>query len=125
MRVAIALPSILAATLIAGCSSESEVYQANLKPYYISPYARRLSSTELDQIARLMAHTTRKPIIALTGSRNLQLGGKILVTVGYPAAQDPDGFGFGTLEKSADAWRVATYYDRLSPVLVRAFREQP
>jgi hypothetical protein len=107
---------------LSACVSESEVYHGNLQPEYLSPLARRLPKSELEQIARLMSHTTRQSIVGICGPRNPKYRGQLLVYTAYPGATERGGAGLFSLEKKGSEWRVVEESEDLDPILVGLVR---
>ena len=56
---------------VCGCASEVERYQWNLTHAHICPKARALTHSDLDQIARVVAHATPQVILAISPIRAL------------------------------------------------------
>jgi hypothetical protein len=89
---------------LSGCVSESAVYEGNLHPAYLSPVGRRLSKTELEQIARLLADRTRQSIIGITGVPKQPA--QLFVYTEFPGSSERGGFGLFTLEKNGGEWHI-------------------
>jgi hypothetical protein len=113
---------LISALALSACVSESEVYQRNLQPAYLSPLARRLPKSELEQIARVMAHITRQSIVGICGPRNPKYFGQLMVYTAYPGATERGGFGLFSLEKKGSEWRVVEGGTDLDPWMVNMVR---
>jgi hypothetical protein len=109
---------LLAALAFSGCVSESQVYQWDLKPNYVSAYARRLPRDDREGIAKVMAHRTSQPIICLCESRDPKRPEALFAYTGYIGAKQRGEFGFFTLQKIDGSWRVIEGGTDLDPIFV-------
>ncbi|HXX42438.1 MAG TPA: hypothetical protein VEI58_09250 [Chthoniobacterales bacterium] len=111
-------PLVIAFALVA-CASEEERYQWNVTHVYLTPQARqRLSRSDLDEVARLIAHETPKRIMAISGVPKEDHRGILSVTVGLPNGSSPSDFGTCIIDKQNGTWRITKKYDGLSASLV-------
>jgi len=100
-----------------GCVSGDERYTRNTLPHYLSPRAKRLLTTsDQEHIARMIAHVSRKPILAISGSRAKE--DRLVVTVGYKQGTTHDDFGFYDIEKKGGQWIITLSADSLDPLMV-------
>jgi hypothetical protein len=110
------LPVLVLLTFSA-CVSEGQRYTRNAAPHYLSPRAKRLLSTsDQEHIARMIAHVSRKPILAISGSRAKK--DRLVVTVGYKQGTTHDDFGFYDIEKKGGQWTITLSADSLDPLMV-------
>jgi hypothetical protein len=113
--------TFLAVLCVCGCATESEEarYQSNKTYVFLSPRAKAVLSTkDVDQISRVVAHATRKKLYAISAaSRRFHPGG-FRAIVATPGAISPDQCGSFTIIRDHGEWRVVERFDALSPVLV-------
>jgi hypothetical protein len=111
--------AFLAIVCICGCASEDQRYQENKAGAHLSPRAKAsLSGKDLEEIARLIAHSTRKRIIAISAASKRVHPNAWDVTIGYPWGDRPDQFGFCYVTRDHGKWRVLQWFDGLSVSLV-------
>ncbi len=102
---------------VSGCVSEDELYARNSAPHYLSPRAKRfLTRRDQDHIARMIAHVTRKPIIAISGSKAKK--DQLIVTVGYKGGTTHEDFGFYDIARKDGQWVITDSADSLDPLMV-------
>ena len=123
MRAACAFGILLgAAFLIAGCASEGERYAWSVTHVRVCKNARQITHAQLADIIRVVVRATRQnPVAVSTLPPDYSLT-RLDVTTAYPAAlevSNPDRklFGFCTLERTADTWRVTEVHTSLDPML--------
>lgn len=109
---------LIAILAFTGCVSESQVYEWDLKPTYVSAYARRLPGADREQIAKVMAHRTSQPIICLCETRDPKRPGGLFAYTGYIGAKERGQFGFFTLQKADGIWRIIKGGTDIDPILV-------
>jgi hypothetical protein len=115
-----AIYAVIAVVLISGCASESvdQRYQENKAHARLSPRAReRLRDTDVDEIARLIANSTRKKIIGICTVARDQHPNAFLVTIGIPWRDEPYSYGFYLVARDHRAWRIIERHEILSPSL--------
>ena len=119
MRTRGLLSAFLLFSLVVGCVSEAERYQRNKIGVHLSPRARHLlSQSDLDEIARVVAHGTDKRIIAISMNTKRDPRGILDITVGVPGGSQPSDFGIYIVDRRGGAWQITAKYDGLSTSLV-------
>jgi hypothetical protein len=116
----------LQATLVAlvaigfsACASEEQRYKNNRERATLSPKAKAtLSSRDIDQLARLVAHTTRKRIIAISRATKRLHPDAYDITIGLPWSDRPSDYGFLIVAREKGGWRIIQRADGLSLSLV-------
>jgi len=98
------------------CVSEQVTYERNMQPNHISRYARLLSQTDREQIARLMAHRTNQPIICLCAGQGCRNQGLLFVYTAYIGAHDRGDYGSFTLKKVDGQWNILQGGTDLDPI---------
>src|SRR5436190_22665772 len=90
----------LAVLCVCGCATETEDarYQSNKTYVFLSPRAKAvLSTTDVDQISRLVAHATRKKLYAISAASRRYHPGGFRAIVATRGAISPDQCGSFTL----------------------------
>jgi hypothetical protein len=121
-RLAAIIPLAL---FLSGCATEAERYQWNVTHMFVCPRARWLTHSDLDQIARAVAHATPQVAAAVTTPANDISRRVVLVDTlyrGTEESQDRYSYGWCELQKSGDDWRVVKVYTDTSPSLWYASR---
>ena len=114
----------------AGCASEAERYQENKERAHLSPKAKKyLSPTDIDQIARLVAHSSRKRILGISAATK-QLyphwhGDVWDLTVGLPWSEQGWDYGVYTVARQQGEWRIVRRGEALSLSLVGMSMQDP
>jgi hypothetical protein len=116
--LAVALPFLLIS-----CASEADRYAWNRTHPHLCPNARWLTANDIDQIAHILARATPQTIMAISAADRPHR--KLHVTTCYRGAleqESPDRnvFGFCTLERDKDTWKVTYVGTDLSPSLAFA-----
>ena len=122
MRRVVAVVALM--LLISACAmTEAERYTWNRSHPRLCPNARWLSDREIDEIARAVAHATPQTIMAISSPKRSRR--ELSVTTCYsfvPEVESPNRnlFGFCTLEKTGNTWRVTYVAKDLSPSIAIA-----
>lgn len=104
---------------LSACASEEQRYQENRERAHLSPKAKTsLSPADIDEIARLVAHTTRKRVIAIARATKRLHPDAYDVTIGLPWSQQRWDYGFLIIARDRGTWRVLERADSLSVSLV-------
>jgi hypothetical protein len=114
------LSAFVAMAVFCGCASTSveQRYQDNKTHARLSPHARtRLRDKDVDDIARLIANSTRKRIIGITTVARDQHPNAFLVTIGIPWREEPYSYGFYKVVRDGGEWRIIERHEILSPSL--------
>jgi len=111
---------IALATFAVGCASEADRYQWNRAHVFLCPSARRLTQSDLDEIARLVAHATSLVASRITTPAYDRSLRKIIVyTVarGAEGTQNADLYGAVDLQHDSGGWHVTEAVTGVSPGL--------
>jgi hypothetical protein len=111
---------LIFAGCVLGCATEEERYQWNRTHVFLCPSARRLTKSDLDEIARLVAHSTSLVASRITTPAYDHSLRKIIVyTVarGAEGTQNPDLDGAVDLEHDSTGWHVTDAVTGVSPGL--------
>jgi hypothetical protein len=114
------LSAFVAMAVFCGCASTSveQRYQDNKTHARLSRHARtRLRDKDVDDIARLIANSTRKRIIGITTVARDQHPNAFLVTIGIPWREEPYSYGFYKVVRDGGEWRIIERHESLSPSL--------
>jgi hypothetical protein len=114
------LSTLVGIAVFCGCASTSveHRYQDNKTHARLSPHARtRLRDKDVDDIARLIANSTRKRIIGITTVARDQHPNAFLVTIGIPWRDEPYSYGFYKVVRDSGEWRIIERHESLSPSL--------
>jgi hypothetical protein len=78
-------------------------------PEYLSPLARQLSRSDLDEIERVITLKTSQPIVAICGANNRHIPGyrdTLFVATASPARPRDRDIGCYELERTRRGWRI-------------------
>jgi hypothetical protein len=117
MRVVVLLTLV---SFTAGCASETDRYQWNRARVFICPSARRLARSDLDEIARLVAHATSLAASRITTpvyDRSLRKIIAYTVARGAEGSQNADLYGAANLQRDSSGWHVSEAVTGVSPSL--------
>jgi hypothetical protein len=111
-----------AALALAGCASEAERYAWNIADVRVCENARKLTRSQVAEIARVVAHATRQNAITIRTVPPDYSVRKVLVGTAFPVAlkvENPDRnlFGFCILEPAGNSWKVTELYTDVDPML--------
>ena len=107
-------------TFLYGCATEQDRYQWNLTHAFVCPKARRLSPSDLDQIARALAHATRQVAVQIGPPAGADPMQRLFVLTAYRGAEQSesrDSYGACELRKESDGWHIVDCATDLSPSL--------
>jgi hypothetical protein len=113
------------ASCLCGCATEAERYEWNLTHIFVCPRARWLTHSDLDQIARVIAHATPQVAVTIGPPANDDSRRILLVDTVYRGAdysEDRNSYGWCKLEKSGSTWRVVERYTEGDPALTHVSR---
>jgi hypothetical protein len=127
-------PQILRALLVAacmcGCASEEQRYHANRIDLHVSSRTKALlSATDIDEIARLMAHASRMQMICISTTSPRIHPNAFEVVTGYSWGENPSEFqsqfGLYYVRRDQGTWHILEGGPGLSGVLVGLACEDP
>ena len=78
-------------------------------PKYLSPLARRLSRSELDEIERMISLKTSQPIVAICGANNPRIAGyrdTFFIATASPNRPRNRDIGCYELARTRHGWRI-------------------
>ena len=114
------LAVVALSTLLCGCATEEDRHQWNLTHAFICPKARGLSRSDLDQIARALAHATPQVAYQIGPPAGADPMRELFVLTAYRGAEESesrDSFGACQLRKESDGWQVVHCDTNLSSSL--------
>jgi hypothetical protein len=111
-----------AAFALAGCVSEAERYAWNVANVRVCENARKLTHSQVTEIARVVAHASRQNAITIRTLPPDYSLRKVLVGTAFPVAlrvENPDrnSFGFCILEPAGSSWKITELYTNVDPML--------
>ena len=110
---------VAALAAFAACATEDQRYQENRTRAHLTPRAKAaLSPTDVDQIARLVAHVSRKRVLAIARATKQAHPDAYHVTIGLPWSPHRWDYGFLVLAREKGSWRIIDRADDLSVSLV-------
>ena len=112
------------------CASEAQRYQENKARAHLSPKAKAyLSATDIDQIARLVAHSSRKRILGISAATKQMYphwhGDVWEITVGLPWSSQRWDYGVYTVARQQGAWRIIRRGEEISLSIVGLSMQDP
>jgi len=105
---------------VVGCVSEAERYERNRTHVFVCPRARRLTQSDLDQISRLVAHSTSLLAVLITPPAGDNSLNKLLVSTrawGAENSDNSDCYGSCTVLRDGSRWRLTECVTGVSPSL--------
>ena len=120
----------IALVIFPGCASEEQRYQANKTEAILSPRAKvALSPADIDQIARLVAHASRKRILGISAASKRMYPNSYRntwdLTVGLPWSEQGWDYGVYTVARDGGGWRFIRRGESLSLSLVGMSMQDP